>query len=165
MKKIKQIIASMLTALTVVSMVASPVTAFAAEADVKNNSAVEFETTVAPGESCSIPDEMISTFGTSTSVDNTFNIGSFHRGGDRAYSTSHLRFTINITDANGNAVSNKVTVALQDYNGNSSGWLIPANGLTQTHSNISIVPERMYFFTYSNPGAQTLRVHMIITPY
>ena len=101
---------------------------------------------------------------TSTPVDNTFIMGSYHRGGDRAYATNKLYVMAIITDVNGNPVDNTVNITLHDYNGNTSIWVVPANGGTYI-TTFSIVANRMYYFTYNRSGTdRDLKVHMIITP-
>ena len=131
-----------------------------------NNTDFEYKATMElqPGETIDI-DDVISTLSTSSGVDQTFNIGSYHRGGDRSYSTSHLRFKVTITDTNGNATSDNVTITLKDYNMNTQSWTIAANGTTSIRNGISIVAGRLYYFTYTNSGSKTLKVHMVITPY
>lgn len=101
---------------------------------------------------------------TSSTVNQTFTMGSYHRGGDRAYSTSHLYVCATITGSNGNAVNSTVDIVLKDYNGNEVDWFVPADGIT--HAKVyNIVPGRVYYFEYYRSGiATTLSVHMIIDP-
>lgn len=103
------------------------------------------------------------------SVDQTFNMGSSHRGGDRTYAGNKLQFSVKITDANGNAVDNFVSVQLHDYNHsyalvNSS---VKADGRMKTESDISITPGRTYYFYYQvlSGASRTLKVRMIIRDY
>lgn len=130
----------------------------------KTDAATEFEMEVQPGESVDLG-SMLATTSTSSTIDQTFTMGSYHRGADRSYSDSHLRFAITITDTNGNPTSSTLSLGFQDYNGNSRGWLLNADGSTFSQNNISIVAGRVYYFTYYNNGSQTLRVNMVIISY
>lgn len=124
----------------------------------------EEEFILEPGESISETD-LNSAVSTLATIDQTFTMTSYHRGADRTYSSSNLRFSITITDTNGNATSDKVSVTLRDYNGYASGWVVTANGSIFSKSGISIVAGRVYYFTYSNSGSSTLRVNMVIISY
>ncbi len=130
----------------------------------KTDAATEFEMEVQPGESVDLGDA-ISRAATAYEVDQTFTMGSYHRGADRSYSASHLRFMITITDTNGNPTSSTLSLGFQDYNGNSRGWLLDADGSTFSQNNMSIVSGRVYYFTYYNNGSTNLRVHMVIDAY
>ncbi len=103
------------------------------------------------------------------SLDQSFTMGASHRGGDRSYSGSKLRFSVTVTDQNGNAVDNWVAVELHDYNHASAitGTSVYANGGTTTISEISITPGRLYYFTYARTSgaSRTLKVRMRITDY
>lgn len=124
----------------------------------------EEEFILEPGDSIN-EDDINSAVSTLSTIDQTFTMGSYHRGADRTYSTSHLKFMITITDTSGNATSSTVSLGFQDYNGNSMGWLISADGSTFSKNAISIVAGRTYYFTYTNNGSQNLKVHMVITSY
>lgn len=103
------------------------------------------------------------------SLDQSFTMGYTHRGGDRTYSGNKLRFSATVTDQNGNAVDNWVSVQLYDYNhtGALTGISVYANGGTTTSSEISITPGRVYYFKYTRTSgaSRTLKVHMRITDY
>ena len=101
---------------------------------------------------------------TSSTVNQTFTMGSYHRGGDRAYSTNRLYVRVVITDANGNPVDNTVDIVLKNYNGNEVDWFVSADGNMHTKT-YNIVAGRVYYFEYYRSGtARTLKVHMIIDP-
>ena len=98
-------------------------------------------------------------------VDQTFNMSSYHRGADRTYSGTELGYAVTITDANGNAVSDRVIVELHDYN---SATAIKASSVNADGSlnyfTVPIVTNRVYYFVYSKVSGttSTLRVHMRI---
>ena len=124
----------------------------------------EEEFILGAGDSISA-DELNSAISTLSTIDQTFTMGSYHRGADRTYSTSNLRFMITITDTSGNATSSTLSLGFQDYNGNSRGWVLDADGSTYSQNNISIVAGRTYYFTYYNNGSVNLKVRMVITNY
>lgn len=103
------------------------------------------------------------------SVDQSFNMGSSHRGGDRTYAGNKLQFSVKITDVNGNAVDNFVSVELHDYNHSYAlvNSNVKADGSMITVSDISITPGRTYYFYYkvSSGASRTLKVRMIIRDY
>lgn len=103
------------------------------------------------------------------SLDQTFTMGSTHRGGDRTYSGNKLQISVKITDANGNAVDNRVSVQLHDYNHSYALFSanVNADGGMKTESGISITPGRTYYFYYQvlSGASRTLKVRMIITDY
>ena len=167
MKQIIKKVSMVIMAFVMVFSATATAPALAAEpADVPTTSVTETEYVVdlEPGESVDLG-SMVSTASTSSPIDQTFTMGSYHRGADRTYSTSHLRFMITITDTNGNPASGTLSLTFQDYNGNSIGWLLDCDGSTYSQNNISIVSGRVYYFTYYNNGSQNLRIHMVITPY
>lgn len=96
-------------------------------------------------------------------VDDTFTMGSTHRGADRTYSTSSLYVRAQITDTSGNAASGgSVTISLNDYNGNFTAWSVPANGKIYGKT-FYIVPGRMYYLTYVRVNTtKTLKLHIWI---
>lgn len=102
-------------------------------------------------------------------IDQTFTMTSSHRGGDRTYSGNKLQFSVSITDANGNAVDNTVSVQLHDYNHSYAliSANVTANGSMKTESDISITPGRTYYFYYKvlSGASRTLKVRMIIRDY
>ncbi len=109
--------------------------------------------------------DLNSAISTLSTIDQSFTIGSYHRGADRTYSGSNLRFMITITDTSGNATSSTVSVGFQDYNSHYMGWLFNADGSSYIKSGISIVSGRTYYFTYTNNGSVNLKIHMVITSY
>lgn len=98
----------------------------------------------------------------SDEVDQTFNMTTSHRGADRTFAGSNLRYVVTITDANGNAVDNTVVVKLNDYNSGTIHSLnAKANG-TSYGNDVPITPGRTYYFTYTKISGttRTLRVNM-----
>ena len=162
-KKVSMLIMALV--MTVSTMATVPV--MAAEPEDTSASSVtenEYVVDLEPGESVDLG-SMLEPASTNETIDQTFTMGSYHRGADRTYSNSHLRFAITITDTNGNPTSSTLSLTFQDYNGNGMGWLLNADGSTFSKNNISIVPGRVYYFTYTNNGSQNLRVNMVIISY
>lgn len=169
MKNIVKKVSTLIMALVMALSTMATVPVMAAEAQpadesVSTVSETEYVMDLAPGESVDL-ESMLETASTRSTIDQTFTMGSYHRGADRTYSTSHLRFIITITDTNGNPTSSTLSLGFQDYNGNSAGWLFNADGSTYSQNNISIVAGRVYYFTYYNNGSQNLRVNMVIISY
>lgn len=169
MKNIVKKVSTLIMALVMALSTMATVPVMAAEAQpadesVSTVSETEYVMDLAPGESVDIGN-IVTRATTAYEVDQTFTMGSYHRGGDRSYSGSHLRFMITITDTNGNPTSSTLSLGFQDYNGNSAGWVFNANGSTYSQNNISIVSGRVYYFTYYNNGSANLRVHMVIDSY
>ena len=157
MKNIVKRVSMLIMALVMTVSTMATVPVMAAEPEDTSASSVtenEYVVDLEPGESVDLG-----------SIDQTFTMGSYHRGADRTYSTSHLRFMITITDTNGNPTSSSLSLTFQDYNGNGMGWLLDADGSTYSQNNISIVAGRVYYFTYRNNGSQNLRVNMVIISY
>lgn len=102
-------------------------------------------------------------------IDQTFNMTSSHRGGDRTYSGNKLSISTEITGANGNAVDNTVSVQLHDYNHSYALFSanLPADGRLRTYQDISITAGRTYYFYYKvlSGTSRTLKVRMIIQDY
>lgn len=102
-------------------------------------------------------------------VDQTFTMTTSHRGGDRQYSGEYLRYSVTVTDSNGNYADNTISVQLWDYNHSYAltDTRVDADGLTVTRNGIDIVPNRMYYFKYvlTYGSTRTLRVRMQITSY
>lgn len=102
-------------------------------------------------------------------IDQSFTMTTSHRGGDRTYSGEYLRYSVTITDANGNAVDNTVSVQLWDYNHSYAlkETSVDADGMTVTKNGVDITPNRMYYFKYvlTYGTTRTLRVRMQITSY
>ena len=167
MKNIVKRVSMLIMALVMTVSTMATVPVMAAEPEDTSASSVtenEYVVDLEPGESVDLG-SMLETASTNATIDQTFTMGSYHRGADRTYSTSHLRFMITITDTNGNPTSSSLSLTFRDYNGNGMGWLLDADGSTFSKNNISIVPGRVYYFTYTNNGSQNLRVHMVITSY
>lgn len=103
------------------------------------------------------------------SLDQSFTMTSSHRGGDRTYSGNYLQYSVTVTDTNGNAVDNTVSVKLYDYNHSYalSNTSVKADGSTTTVRNVSITPGRVYYFKYARTSgaSRTLKVRMRITDY
>ena len=167
MKNIVKRVSMLIMALVMTVSTMATVPVMAAEPEDTSASSVtenEYVVDLEPGESVDLG-SMLETASTNATIDQTFTMGSYHRGADRTYSTSHLRFMITITDTNGNATSSSLSLTFRDYNGNAISWLLDADGSTFSKNNIPIVPGRVYYFTYTNNGSQNLRVHMVITSY
>lgn len=105
----------------------------------------------------------------STSLDQSFNMTTSHRGADRTYPDNYLSYSITVTDANGNAVDNIISVQLWDYNHNYAlkDTRVTANGSTTTIPQVSITANRTYYFKYvlTSGTVRTLRVRMQIYSY
>lgn len=98
-------------------------------------------------------------------IDDTFTIGSSYRGPDRTFSANRLYVRAIITNTSGNAVSNSVTISLNDYNGNAVLWSVPADGNIYGKT-FQIVSGRVYYFNYVRVGeARNLKLRIIIDPY
>mgnify|MGYP006343869489 FL=1 len=117
-------------------------TAFAAEIPEETVETIEFEIT--PNES----NGEISLMATSN-VDDTFNVYLDHTGSSRTYSGKYIRYSIEITDTNGNAVDNILAVRLYDSRGSlrSEGqfW---ANGAINAVQDIPVSSGQSYYFRY-----------------
>jgi len=103
------------------------------------------------------------------SLDQSFTMGASHRGADRTYSGTKLQYAVTVTDQYGNAVDNRISVKLYDYNHSFalSNTNVSADGSTTVIPGISIVPGRVYYFQYSRTAgaSRTLKVRMRITDY
>lgn len=103
------------------------------------------------------------------SLDQSFTMGSYHRGADRSYSGSKLQYAVTVTDVNGYAVDNMISVELHDYNHSYalSTLNVKADGSTVAIPNIPITPGSLYYFEYSriSGASRTLKVRMRITDY
>ena len=136
-------------------------TAFAAEIPEETVETIEFEIT--PNKS----NGEISLMATSN-VNDTFNVYLEHTGSSRTYSGRYIRYSIEITDTNGNAVDNILAVRLYDSRGSlrSEGqfW---ANGAINAVQDIPVSSGQSYYFRYllAYGTARTLRVRMTITSY
>ena len=105
----------------------------------------------------------------STSLDQTFNMTTSHRGADRSYPDNYLSYSITVTDVNGNAVDNTISVQLFDYNHSYplKDTRVDADGSTTTIPRVSITANRVYYFRYvlTYGTIRTLRVRMQIYSY
>ena len=136
-------------------------TAFAAEIPEETVETVEFEIT--PGENTGEVGLM-----STSNVNDTFNVYLEHTGSSRTYSGKYIRYTIKVTDANGNPVDNILAVRLYDSRGSfkceGQFW---ADGSTSAVQDIPVSSGTSYYFKYllAYGTARTLRVHMTITSY
>lgn len=105
----------------------------------------------------------------STSLDQTFNMTTSHRGADRTYPDNYLNYAITVTDVNGNAVDNIIAVQMYDYNHTYplKDTRVHADGSTTAVRGVSITPNRVYYFRYTltSGTTRTLRVRMQIYSY
>lgn len=103
-----------------------------------------------------------------STVDNTFNVLNSHTGSSRTYSGNYLRYSITITDTNGNPVNNILAVRFFDSNNTlkreDQFW---ADGSLNIIQNIPINAGASYHFQYllAYGTSRTLRVHMEISSY
>ena len=167
MKNIVKRVSMLIMALVMTVSTMATVPVMAAEPEDTSASSVtenEYVVDLEPGESVDLG-SMLETASTNATIDQTFTMGSYHRGADRTYSNSHLRFMITITDTNGNPTSSTLSLTFRDYNGNAISWLLDADGSTFSKNNIPIVAGRVYYFTYTNNGSQNLQVNMVIISY
>lgn len=137
-------------------------TAFAAEIPEETVETIEFEIT--PNEN----NGEISLMSTSN-VDDTFNVYLSHTGSSRTYSGRYIRYSIEITDTNGNAVDNILAVQFFDSATNTlrrenQFW---ANGSISAVQDIPVSSGQSYYFKYllAYGTARTLRVRMTISSY
>ena len=105
----------------------------------------------------------------STSLDQSFNMTTSHRGADRTYPDNYLNYSITVTDANGNAVDNTISVQLWDYNHSYAltDTRVKADGSTTIIRAVPITANRVYYFRYvlTAGTTRTLRVRMQIYSY
>lgn len=136
-------------------------TAFAAEIPEETVETVEFEIT--PNKNTG----EVSLMATSN-VDDTFNVYLEHTGSSRTYSGKYIRYTIKVTDANGNPVDNILAVRLYDSsNSIRRENQFRADGSISAVQDIPVSSGSSYYFKYllAYGTARTLRVHMTITSY
>lgn len=101
-------------------------------------------------------------------VNNTFNIYGSHTGSSRNYYGNKLRYSITITDVNGNPANNILAVQLFASNGiqkhEGQFW---ADGALNIIQEIPISYGSAYYFKYIQAygDLRTLRIHMEITAY
>ena len=136
-------------------------TAFAAEIPEEIVETIEFEITQ------NETNGVVSLMATSN-VDDTFNVYLSHTGSSRTYSGRYIRYSIEITDTNGNAVDNILAVRLYDSTGSlKSEGQFWANGSLNIIQDIPVSSGHSYYFQYllAYGTARTLRVHMEISSY
>ena len=104
-----------------------------------------------------------------SNVDDTFNVYLSHTGSSRTYSGRYIRYSIEITDTNGNAVDNILAVQFFDSATNTlrrenQFW---ANGSISAVQDIPVSSGQSYYFKYllAYGTARTLRVRMTISSY
>lgn len=150
--KVKRILVCLMTLTMIIGCFGST-TAFAAEEELYQT--LEFQLDADEGY-IAVPASIIN---------QTFSMTTTHRGADRTYSASTLRFSVTITDSNGNACNSVVAVELHDYNQSTpiSTAIIGADGGTYGHT-VPITPGRVYYFYYRKTAgdSRTLSVNMII---
>lgn len=160
MKNFKRI-QILLLALVMCLGTVSGITAFAAEIPQETVETIEFEIT--PSES----NREVSLMATSN-VNDTFNVYLEHTGSSRTYSGRYIRYTIKVTDSNGNPVDNILAVRLYDSsNSIRRENQFRADGSISAVQDIPVSSSTYYYFKYllAYGTARTLRVHMTITSY
>ena len=102
-----------------------------------------------------------------TNVDDIFSVYLEHTGSSRYYTGNYLRYTITVTDANGNAVDNILAVRLCRGSRIEREDQFRADGTSHAVQNIPISSSSSYYFKYllAYGTARTLRVHMTISSY
>lgn len=101
-----------------------------------------------------------------TLVDNTWTFVHNHQGATRSYPYSSIGFKVEITDSNGNPISDQIRIKL--YNSTTGSAILTyyayANGSLYSKNNISINSNVGYYFTYENLSSytQAVRIHMVI---
>lgn len=101
-------------------------------------------------------------------VNDTFYVyNGSHTGSTRSYYGSKLKYTVTITDINGNPVNNILSVQLYSGNVKIHEGQFWANGSSNTIYDISISSGNSYYFKYiiAYGNTQTLKVRMSITAY
>lgn len=136
-------------------------TAFAAEVPEETVETYEFE--ISPSENTG----EVSLMATSN-VNDTFNVYIQHTGSSRTYSGKYIRYTIKVTDTNGNPVDNILAVRLYDSSNTlkreNQFW---ADGSISAVQDIPVSSSSSYYFKYllAYGTTRTLRVQMTITSY
>lgn len=100
-----------------------------------------------------------------TLVDQTWTWTNYHHGSNRSYNYSTIGFKCRITDSNGNAVGDEISIQLHDtYTGDTQYFTAYADGGWYWNNNISIVSGRQYYFYYDNlsSSTRTMKIHMVI---
>ena len=159
--KIFKRIQILLLALVVCLGTVGGITVFAAEIPQETVETIEFEIT--PSES----NREVSLMATSN-VNDTFNVYLEHTGSSRTYSGRYIRYTIKVTDSNGNPVDNILAVRLYDSsNSIRRENQFRADGSISAVQDIPVSSGTSYYFKYllAYGTARTLRVHMTITSY
>lgn len=169
MKNFKHLLAFTLTAIMGLSSFGTTASAAGNPDEIPSSNIEEnvYEFEVTPNMVTSDGIIALSTF--SLDVDQTFTFSGSHRGGDRTYSGNKLRYAITITDANGNAVDNTVSISLYDYNHSYALKYhnLKADGSTTVIYDVPITSGRTYYFKYARTSgtSRTLKVHMQIWSY
>ena len=100
------------------------------------------------------------------SIDQSWNFTHTHQGSNRTYSSSSISFSAKITDSNGNAVGDQISIDLKESNGVTHGhYTAYADGTWYGNNNIPIVSGDTYYFYYTNESSssRTMKIRMIIT--
>lgn len=166
MKLIKKVIAIALALTVILSMGSMPMLTYAADVtdDCNQVEVIENDGEVIYDEEITID----STLASISSLDQTFTMTTYHRGADRKYTGNRLQYSITVTDANGNAVNNAISVRLYDYNHSYAlaDTQVDADG-SRTTLTVSITPNRTYYFKYvlTYGTTRTLKVRMQIKSY
>lgn len=160
MKTAKKIKGLLLATVMCISTLSTPV--LAAETETTSET-MEYDFEIAPDM---IRDDGIAVLSTS-SVDNTFNVTGSHTGSTRSYSGSKLRYSIRITDTNGNAANNILAVRFCQNGRTLREDQYWANGSTSVVQGIPISSGQSYYFQYllAYGTTRTLKVHMVISSY
>lgn len=162
----KRFLAIFLTTVMMLCSFSASVFATEVEANVENTS-----TATATSYVIDIPPYMSNsgvipiTVNSITLVDNTWTFTNHHQGSNRSYGCTSIGFKVQITDSNGNAVSDRISIQLHDtVNGGTQYYTAYANGNLYYHNNISIIANRAYYFSYKNlsSSSRNIKIHMII---
>ena len=100
-----------------------------------------------------------------TLVDQTWTWTNYHQGSNRSYNYSTIGFKAKISDSNGNAVGDTISVELHDTtNGATQYFTVYADNNWAYNNNISIVSGRQYYFYYDNLSSSTrsMKIRMVI---
>lgn len=105
------------------------------------------------------------TINSTTLVDNSWTFVHTHQGSNRSYPYNTIGFKVIITASNGSAVNDRISIELHDtVNSGVQYYTAYANGNWYVKNNISIVPNRNYYFFYRNLSSSTrnIKIHMVI---
>ena len=97
-------------------------------------------------------------------IDQWWYFTGSHQGSDRTYDTDTLQFSVKVTGADGSYVGDRVAIKLNDYYDNQLGFTAYANGAWYGYGCIEIIPNRTYYFTYTDLTSSTtqLWIRMVI---